>query len=290
MTEASNTLAMTQLFDTGGTYPSRDGGSAISTLAMVHSMAAAGSAYGAPDCDGRLLPVMENQALTSLIGPTYGGDGSREIGLPDLRGRSATGGGPLQPPVGMSLSMTYMIAAEAGGPYPMLGAIGLFAGNFVPAGWLAADGSAMTIPQNVALFEAIGTSFGGNPEIFFKLPDLGQCAAIGVGDGVALGQSVPAGSDGVAGLGVNYLIGTSGGVAPDSGGGGFPPSAATLGEVIAFAGASAPAGWAFCDGSLLPVTDYPALFALIGTTYGGDGQTDFALPDLRGRMLTGPPR
>jgi microcystin-dependent protein len=286
----TDTLAMTQLFDTGGTYPSRDGGSAISTLAMVHSMAAAYPAYGAPDCDGRMLQVMNNQALTSLIGTMYGGDGAREIGLPDLRGRTATGGGPLQPPVGMSLPMTYMIAAEAGGAWPILGAIGLFAGNFVPAGWLAADGSPMTIPQNVPLFEAIGTAFGGNPDVFFKLPDLGQCAAIGAGDGVALGQSVPAGSDGIAGLGVNYLICVDGGFAPNGGGGGFPPSAATLGEVIAFAGASAPAGWAYCDGSLLQVSDYQALFELIGTTYGGDGQDNFALPDLRGRMLTGPPR
>jgi microcystin-dependent protein len=65
---------------------------------------------------------------------------------------------------------------------------------------------------------------------------------------------------------------------------------ATLGEVIAFAGAAAPDGWAFCDGTLLAIADYQALFALIGTTYGGDGQDNFALPDLRGRMLTGPPR
>lgn len=51
-----------------------------------------------------------------------------------------------------------------------------------------------------------------------------------------------------------------------------------------FGGNFAPLGWAFCDGSLLPISQYDALFALIGTTYGGDGQTTFALPDLRGRM------
>jgi len=51
-----------------------------------------------------------------------------------------------------------------------------------------------------------------------------------------------------------------------------------------FAGTFAPAGWAFCDGQLLPIAENTALFALIGTTYGGDGQQTFALPDLRGRV------
>jgi len=46
-------------------------------------------------------------------------------------------------------------------------------------------------------------------------------------------------------------------------------------------------GTAFCDGRLLPITQYEALFNLIGTTYGGDGQTNFALPDLRGRVAVG---
>jgi len=45
----------------------------------------------------------------------------------------------------------------------------------------------------------------------------------------------------------------------------------------------APRGWAFCDGQLLPIAQYTALFSLLGTTYGGDGRTTFALPDLRGR-------
>lgn len=56
-----------------------------------------------------------------------------------------------------------------------------------------------------------------------------------------------------------------------------------IGEIRMFAGNFAPAGWMFCDGQLLPISENDALFALIGTTYGGDGQTTFALPDLRGR-------
>lgn len=57
-----------------------------------------------------------------------------------------------------------------------------------------------------------------------------------------------------------------------------------VGEIRIFAGNFAPAGWAFCDGSLIPIEDNETLFMLIGTTYGGDGQTTFALPDLRGRV------
>jgi microcystin-dependent protein len=51
-----------------------------------------------------------------------------------------------------------------------------------------------------------------------------------------------------------------------------------------FAGNFAPAGWMFCEGQLLPISEYETLFQLIGTTYGGDGQSTFALPDLRGRI------
>jgi microcystin-dependent protein len=51
-----------------------------------------------------------------------------------------------------------------------------------------------------------------------------------------------------------------------------------------FAGNFAPAGWFFCEGQLLPISEYETLFQLIGTTYGGDGQSTFAVPDLRGRL------
>ena len=56
------------------------------------------------------------------------------------------------------------------------------------------------------------------------------------------------------------------------------------GEIQMFAGNFAPVDWAFCDGRLLQISEYDTLFSLIGTTYGGDGVTTFALPDLRGRL------
>ncbi len=57
-----------------------------------------------------------------------------------------------------------------------------------------------------------------------------------------------------------------------------------VGEIRMFAGNFAPAGWMFCEGQLLPISEYETLFQLIGTTYGGNGQETYALPDLRGRI------
>jgi microcystin-dependent protein len=60
-----------------------------------------------------------------------------------------------------------------------------------------------------------------------------------------------------------------------------------VGEIRMIASSYAPEGWHFCDGSLLSTTQHPVLFSVLGTTYGGDGATTFALPDLRGRVPIG---
>ena len=57
-----------------------------------------------------------------------------------------------------------------------------------------------------------------------------------------------------------------------------------IGEIRMFAGNFAPVGWAFCDGAVMAISQNDALFNLIGTTYGGDGQTTFALPNLQSRV------
>src|SRR3954452_13991751 len=57
-----------------------------------------------------------------------------------------------------------------------------------------------------------------------------------------------------------------------------------VGEIRMFAGNFAPAGWAMCAGQLMPIAENDTLFTLIGTTYGGDGQETFGLPDLQGRI------
>jgi microcystin-dependent protein len=83
-------------------------------------------------------------------------------------------------------------------------------------------------------------------------------------------------------LGVNYIIALQGT---------FPSRSSSdpfLAEIVLFGGNFAPRGWALCDGQLLPISQNTAVFSLLGTTYGGDGRTTFALPDLRGRVAVHP--
>ncbi|AXG71543.1 phage tail collar domain protein [Kordia sp. SMS9] len=61
-----------------------------------------------------------------------------------------------------------------------------------------------------------------------------------------------------------------------------------IGEIVMFGGNFAPRGWALCNGQLLAISSNSALFSILGTTYGGDGRTSFALPDLRGRAAVHP--
>lgn len=60
-----------------------------------------------------------------------------------------------------------------------------------------------------------------------------------------------------------------------------------IAQILLFAGNFAPKSWAFCNGAILPISSNTALFSLLGTTYGGNGTTNFALPDLRGRVAIG---
>jgi len=90
---------------------------------------------------------------------------------------------------------------------------------------------------------------------------------------------------GFGAVGVNYIIALQGNFpSPNSGSYTIP----VLGEIRLFAGSFAPAGWAFCQGQLLSISNNTALFSLLGTTYGGNGQTSFALPDLRGAVPVQP--
>jgi microcystin-dependent protein len=90
-------------------------------------------------------------------------------------------------------------------------------------------------------------------------------------------------------LGSNYIIALTG-LFPSRNDDGAVRSSSMpyLGEVDLFGGNFAPRGWASCDGQILPINQNQALFSLLGTTYGGDGRTSFALPDLRGRTPVGP--
>ena len=286
------TLAMPQLVAVQGVFPTRgDGGTtAMVTQGMVESFAGLSPVFGAPRAEGQLLPINTptNAALFSLYGTSFGGNGMTNFALPNLVSRVAVGGSPVGEMDQQSLTLTWLIAVYPGAA-PLIGSLALFGGNFAPDGWMAADGSLLSIRTYTALFEIIGTAFGGNGATDFALPDLNGAAPVGSGQGpglppVSLGQKV---GGSVPGLGLNYLISTQGLYPTSSGSGAFPANEQCLSQVVAYAGAQAPQGWAACDGSLVPIESNPALFNMIGTTYGGDGATDFALPDLRGRMLAG---
>jgi microcystin-dependent protein len=186
-----------------------------------------------------------------------------------------------------------------------------------------ANGTVIPVAQNTALFAILGTTYGGNGQTTFGKPDLRGTAAANRGQGPAtsmrdLGEvfgselvglsaanlplhshAVSAapqlGPTGLAGgnqpfsnaqhsLAVNYLIALEGDY---PGAPGMSDSNGYIGEVILFAGNYTPVGYATCSGQLLPIAQNLALFGLLGTTFGGNGTTTFALPDLRGRIPVG---
>lgn len=285
------TLAIQQLVAIQGNFPVRGpDGEATNVVGMVLGYGGGGTSdiYGAPPAQGQLLAISQATMLFSVYATVYGGNGSVTFALPNLSGRSALGGEAGQA-TDQTLTMTWMIAASAaaGGAVPV-GAVALFGGNFVPAGWLACDGSVFDGADYPALIALIGTTYGGSgPD--FAVPDLTGRAAYGAGTGrglapVALGMTI---EGDVPGLGLTYMVCTDG-IFPASGGNGeFPDAAPFYGQIAAYAGAEPPAGWALCDGSMLRIMDNQALYALFGTTYGGDGIYQFGLPDLRGRVAVG---
>lgn len=281
------TVAVPHLVATGGPFPGRDGGTpACLTMGMVHTFAGATGVFGAPLAQGQLLPVMGNQALFSIFSVSFGSNGETEFGIPALRGRTMVGGSLFDGPTPTTQPMNWIIALAPppGADGPLVGSLAAFGGIFVPDGWLACDGSNLPIrDQNVALYDVIGNTFGGhNP--YFTLPNLNDMALYGAGPNAAVGSQVP-GPPG--GLCFNYIVNVAGALPATGGNGGFPTNQYWLGQVIAYAGTAAPPGWALADGSLLEIAQYPDLFDLFGHLYGGNGTTNFGLPDLRGRILVG---
>ncbi|HQY87009.1 MAG TPA: tail fiber protein [Tepidisphaeraceae bacterium] len=183
-------------------------------------------------------------------------------------------------------------------------------------GWegsrVPASGALVSIAQNSALFTQLGTWYGGNGQTTFALPDLDDTTARGAGDiGAVQGISTvtldlnnlpahshdvpsldPTGSTGSGtpvnnmqrSLDIRYMIALQG-VLPAAHV--MAEDAAYVGEIQAFAGFTVPNGYLLAEGQLLQISQYTALFSLIGTTYGGDGQATFALPDLRERVPIG---
>jgi microcystin-dependent protein len=271
--------------------------------------------FAVPDLGGRAL--VGSGSGPGLTPQTLGqASGGQTISLNNLNlpGEGALPFGNKQP----SLALAPMIAVAgvfpsgggslgSSGPASFLGQISYFAGSVgsnAPGGWLPADGRLLAINQNQALFAILGATYGGNGQTTFALPDLRGRTAVGVGNGVTLGEVFGQESTQLAvnnlpgqggqpvndigpSLGLHYIIATGGVFPPRDSGAGFDQNTATLGEISLFAGDYAPTGWTFADGQVLSIAQNTALFSILGTQYGGDGKSTFALPNLDGRTIIG---
>jgi microcystin-dependent protein len=217
-------------------------------------------------CDGQLLAINNNQALYSLMGTTYGGDGRNTFGLPDLRGR-----------IPVHADSDFRLGQKGGSE-----SIQLIEDN-LPTHTHSFDVTALgPLTAAAAVLSGDATLDGKNITLdnLTRSPD-NVVPTDSTGGGLAADNMMPYQV-------VNFIIALQGL---------FPSRNRRLREaderhrqlgtepfiadVIMFAGNFAPRSWAFCDGQLLPIAQNTALFSLIGTTYGGDGRTTTALPDLR---------
>ncbi len=175
-----------------------------------------------------------------------------------------------------------------------IGDIRIFAGTYAPKGWKSCEGQLLPISQNQALFVVLGTTYGGDGKTTFALPDLRDRSASGGGayaknapataSTIKLGEKKETKTEGTSTeeprrLGLIYIIAVT-----------DPEDLPILGEVRAFAGGFAPRGWMSCEGQLLALSQNQVLYAVLGTTYGGNEKKNtFALPDLSDRAVAGAP-
>ena len=152
----------------------------------------------------------------------------------------------------------------------LLGSLLLTPYDFVPLSFEKCAGQILPIESNPALYTLLGDRFGGDGKTTFGLPDM-------------------RGHEPIKGL--SYLIATAG-IYPSRKAVNAPNQygiAPLLGQLLLVAYLpkyTPPAGWATCDGQLLKIDKDVALYSLLGTKFGGDGKTTFALPDLRGHEPT----
>ena len=187
-----------------------------------------------------------------------------------------------------------------------LGFVYDFASSFAPSGTFTAAGQSLSFSSNVPLAHVFESTFGGAAQNF-NLPNLVGRAIVGAGGGLNLGAAVGSASVTLTSsqvpaaaaqrsrpsryntlqpsLALTPLIAVSGTFPSPSVASG---ASAFIGQIANYAGAvnsngsAIPGGWLPADGRLLPINQFLPLFALIGTTYGGNGTTDFALPNLIG--------
>lgn len=271
--------------------------------------------FATPDTDARTVIGAGSRLANWVYGQSYG---AAEVALTQAN-LPASLGGTGQPLDDMQPSLATRYVINLSGSFPSVGGTGLadlqniglvfkWAGGALPDPGQYAEcaGQLLQINQNPALFAILGTTFGGNGQTTFGLPDLRGRVIVGTGNGHFEGESggldnvTLTNNQGPTEMGgggqpfvnsepylyMTYLIATNG-TTPSASADTTTIATAMTGEIVAFAGYYAPQGFVKCQGQLLAIASYPDLYAQIGTAYGGNGITNFAVPDLRGRVLLG---
>jgi microcystin-dependent protein len=217
-------------------------------------------------CQGQLMPIQDYETLFELIGTTYGGDGRSTFGLPDLQGRVPIGSG-----TGNGLSPRGL--GQTGGEETVV----------LTTGQLPQHQHALLASGNPSGTGAPANQVLGSQVPFDLYTDEAPSSALDATSIRPSGGSQPH-QNRQQYLVVNFLISLDG-VLPSGSPTGSPEP--FLGEIRVVPWSIVPSGWAPCAGQLMPLSQNTVLFSLLGTVFGGNGRTTFALPDLRGSVALG---
>ncbi len=200
---------------------------------------------------GQSLPINQNSALFALLGTTFGGDGRTTFQVPNLTGKAPVG-------MGYYIALNGLFPSRdeglSGSSNSTLGEVRLFPYYFVPTGWKALQGQTLSIQSYTDLYNMIGTKFGGDATNTFQLP--------------VLTDLIP---------NVKYAISTDPSFQAENGTGDE-----YVGEVIPYLVPVVGNNLLSATGNLLSMNQNNVLYSLLEYRFGGNNQTVFAVPDLRG--------
>ncbi|WP_260504002.1 tail fiber protein [Paenibacillus illinoisensis] len=198
---------------------------------------------------GQSMSITQNTALYSLLGNNYGGDGKTTFSLPNLSGAAPDGTGYYIAIKGIFPSRDESIYSAVPS---VLGEVRIFPYGFTPPGFLAANGQEVSKSTYSGLYEMIGTTYGGDGSTTFKLPNMPKMNDI-----------------------IFYAISTDPTLKAENGTGNE-----YIGEIIPMLVSLPTNRWIPANGLTLPINQNQALFSLLGTKFGGDGQVNFNVPNL----------